>query len=177
MRPVDRIQNMQEWQDGDSWRATIKSGPTLIKAYQVVTSTRGDPALDPVEWTLEGSIDGVDWTVLDESPDVDVPRERGAATQIMDELAHQQAANMAFRSAFLVEVLSNVLAFAWLLLGTYWVGLGSVDCVDSAPLLYYPSFFLVVIVWSFLGTMTIALVMSAVAMVAMGSRPSGPAPQ
>mmetsp|Transcript_58109 Transcript_58109/g.123403 ORF Transcript_58109/g.123403 Transcript_58109/m.123403 type:complete len:483 (+) Transcript_58109:57-1505(+) len=170
MRPVDRIEQQEEYQEDNTWRANFKGDPALVKAYQLITSSNGDPQLDPVAWTLEGSIDGVDWVVMDEAEGVDVPRARGAATALFDELEHQQFANVAFRSAFLAEVFSTLLSFAWLVMGTAWVGMGSVDCVDSAPWLFYPSYLLVVVIWSFLGTVTIALILSAVAVVVMGSR-------
>lgn len=47
---------------------------------------------------------------------------------------------------------------------------GTEACVDSAPHLWYWSYFLVVVMWSSLGTVTIGLIACAVAMIMVGSK-------
>ena len=70
------------------------------------------------------------------------------------------------------------------LAGTSWVSAGTEACVDSAPYLWYWSYFLVVVMWSSLGTVTIGLIaprahfvalppqVCAVAMIMVGSKSS-----
>jgi len=171
--PLDRAQGAER-KDGAVWHMTAdRSGPQLVTGYHLITHSTAAAKYDPVSWTLEGSSDGVEWRVLDEAVDQEIPQARNAATVIMDDLSHLEDATSAFRSAFLLDVAANGLAFAWLVAGTAWVSAGTDTCVDSAPLLWCSSYLLVVIVWSFLGTVTIGLIVSAVAMVLLGARPPG----
>merc|ERR1712217_185052 len=127
---------------------------------------------DPVAWVLEGSFDGVDWVVVDERDGVEMPRGRGVATELFEDMPHLDDATSAFRCGFLVEVMANIASFAWLVAGTAWVSLGTETCVDSAPYLWYPSYIIVVITWSFIGTMVVGIIVSAVSMVALGAKQS-----
>ena len=88
----------------------------------------------------------------------------------LEELLHLPDAQATFRQGFLAEVAACAGSFAWLLLGqpmvlkgscgagTSWVSKGTEACVDSAPYLWYWSYFLVVVMWSSLGTVTIGLI-------------------
>mmetsp|Transcript_90911 Transcript_90911/g.294182 ORF Transcript_90911/g.294182 Transcript_90911/m.294182 type:complete len:403 (-) Transcript_90911:76-1284(-) len=168
--PIERAY-VEERQEGMYWFATLKrDGAELVTGYQLVTHRTAAPGLDPVSWTLEGSADGVDWQSIDECEGQPVPRERGAATALFEDLLHLEDATSAFRGAFLLEVAANAAALAWLVAGTAWVSSGTETCVDSAPLLWYSCYLIVVTAWSFLGTMTIGLIVSAVAMIVLGVR-------
>lgn len=159
----------EERPENKHWFCSLKFDRVeLITGYQVVTASRGDVGKDPVSWVLEGSFDGVDWIMIDERERVDMPRERGAPTAVFEDMAHLDDSTSAFRSSFLLEVAGNAAAFAWLVAGTSWVSLGTETCVDSAPFLWYPSYLIVVLIWSVLGTITIGLIVSAVAMIVLG---------
>merc|ERR1712187_252625 len=147
--------------DGAEWRLKIMDQRELVTAYQLITDLAAQPACDPANWKLEGSLDGLDWVLIDESVGQLVPRERGAPTTIFEDLLHLEEATASFRSAFLAEVAANSGAFAWLVAGTVWVSAGTETCVDSAPWLWYSCYLIVVIVWSFMGTITIGLIVSA----------------
>lgn len=158
-------QCMQEPEgDGSQWAVRFDS-PELIAAYRIVTGT--NPATDPAAWVFEASNDGASWTRLDEATGQELPHARGSASEAFDELFHTEA-SCSFRAAFLVEVAAVAAAFAWLVVGTSWVGTGSESCVDSAPLLWYTCYLIVVSAWSLLGTVTIGLIVCAVAMVVLG---------
>lgn len=158
---------------GSFWQVSLRKEPLLPTSYQLLTHGSADPAQDPAAWTLEGSLDGMTWELLhqvDEEGHEEVPRIRSALTRAFEDLLHLEKATTSFRLAFLLEIVCNVASFAWLVAGTAWVGAGTETCVDSAPLLWYPCFLLVVGVWSFLGTATIGLIVSAVAMLVLGVR-------
>lgn len=69
----------------------------------------------------------------------------------------------AFRVGFLCELLANAASFAWLVAGTIWISSSTDTCVDSAPLLWYSCYLMVLATWSFFGSATILLIMGAVA--------------
>lgn len=152
--------------DGSRWAVRFDS-PELVAAYRIVTGAAGSTATDPASWVFEASNDGTSWTRLDEATGQELPRSRGTASEIFDELFHTEASR-SFRGAFLVEVAAVAAAFAWLVAGTSWVGAGSETCVDSAPMLWYTCYLIVVSAWSLLGTVTIGLIVCAVAMVVLG---------
>lgn len=152
--------------NGSRWSVKFDS-PELIAAYRIITGGGGSTATDPAAWVFEASNDGASWTRLDETTGQELPRSRGTASEIFDELFHTEASR-SFRGAFLVEVAAVAAAFAWLVAGTSWVGAGSESCVDSAPMLWYTCYLIVVSAWSLLGTVTIGLIVCAVAMVVLG---------
>lgn len=150
----------------------MRDGPTLVTSYSIVTASRAPANLDPVSWTFEGSTDGVEWDVLDEQEDVSVPAGRGQALpESIDELNSVYEAAYDFRTAWFAEVVATAAAFVWLVKGTGWVGLASNECLDAAPGLFYPSWLLVVLTWSLLGSVTMMLIISAVAVVVTGQKP------
>eukprot|EP00929_Paragymnodinium_shiwhaense_P009868 TRINITY_DN11424_c0_g1_i6.p1 TRINITY_DN11424_c0_g1~~TRINITY_DN11424_c0_g1_i6.p1 ORF type:complete len:471 (-),score=91.87 TRINITY_DN11424_c0_g1_i6:70-1482(-) len=139
--------------------------PTMVTGYALITSTDGSPQTDPVKWVFEGSNDGVNWEILDDAKAPQVPMTRGFLCERQDYLLHLEECASVFRGAWFVEVIATAIAFAWLLKGTAWVAAGSELCVDGAPSLYYFCYLIVVVTWSILGTCTMALIASAVAMV------------
>jgi hypothetical protein len=152
----------------------ITDSEEMVVGYQLVTHRTSNPATDPSSWVLEGSKDGRSWQLMDECSGEELPRARETATVLYEDLLHVGDSVSAFRSAFLCEVFATAVSFGWLVAGTSWVSMGTESCVDSAPFLWYSSYFTVVTVWSFLGTITILLIISAVAMVALGSKPPTP---
>jgi len=143
----------------------------MITGYQIVTSPRDSRDLYPTGWVFEGSHDGVEWELIDavDSDQVTVP-EPGGEYERFEELMHLEDSAAIFRAAFAIEVLANAAAFAWLVKGTMWVEAGAEYCPDGAPLLWHVCFIIVVLAWSLLGTVTMGLIVSAVAMVVLGVR-------
>eukprot|EP00403_Amphidinium_massartii_P009483 CAMPEP_0178417776 /NCGR_PEP_ID=MMETSP0689_2-20121128/24744_1 /TAXON_ID=160604 /ORGANISM="Amphidinium massartii, Strain CS-259" /LENGTH=371 /DNA_ID=CAMNT_0020039143 /DNA_START=197 /DNA_END=1308 /DNA_ORIENTATION=- len=152
---------------GKSFLVTLDSAE-VIASYQVISSN-GDVAKDPVAWKLEGSNDGLHWEPVDAAEEPDFPRARRQASALLEDLLHLENDN-SFRKAFWLEVGMTAAAFGWLMAGTSWVSASSEACIDSAPLLWVPSFVNIVFSWSALGTMTVGLIVSAVAMVAIGAK-------
>jgi len=146
--------------------------PERVSAYTLVTHRSASPDLDPVMWMFEGSVDGIHWELLDEYGDTSIPTARGSESVLMDNLADEEEVNDTFRSGFFLEQAFNIGAFAWLVTGTSWVSAGTDTCVDSAPLLWYSCYMMVVAVWSLTGTMAMVLIISAVAMIALGTKTS-----
>jgi len=178
---LDQFQNpvhkseTEERQENKHWFTSFKFDRVeLVTGYQVVTAERGDSGNGPVSWVLEGSFDGVDWVVIDERTNFDVPRQRGQPTIIIDDMAHLDEASTAFRSAFIIELVGCAASFAWLVAGTSWVSAGTETCVDSAPFLWYPSYLIVVLLWSMIGTIAVGLIVSAVATIVIGSKTEEP---
>lgn len=168
------IEGVQSDRDACHHRLVLSNGAAHISEYKVITHRTADPVFDPVCWTLEGSNDGIDWKVLDEINGAEVPLQRGAPTAVFDDLLYQGSPTQSFRVAFLTEVLATAASFAWLVAGTAWVGMGSETCVDSAPLLWWPSFVIVAANWSLLGTVSVGIILSAVAMVVLGAKSAPP---
>eukprot|EP00930_Biecheleria_cincta_P055470 TRINITY_DN4178_c0_g1_i1.p1 TRINITY_DN4178_c0_g1~~TRINITY_DN4178_c0_g1_i1.p1 ORF type:complete len:433 (+),score=57.40 TRINITY_DN4178_c0_g1_i1:51-1349(+) len=156
--------------EANYWFVQTREGPEPITGYQLITHRTAEPGTDPVSWIVEGSADGENWQVIDETDNENLPRQREKASQKYEDLDHIPDSVAAFRQGFIAEVGATALSFAWLILGTSWVSAGTEACVDSAPILWYWSYFLVVIVWSFLGTITIGLIVSAVAMIVLGAK-------
>lgn len=163
---------VDERHEANYWFVDIRGGPELVTAYQLITHRTEGPECDPVSWVVEGSVDGVNWQLVDQCNDETMPRQREAMSQQYDDLLHLPDAQAAFRQGFLAEVAACAGSFAWLILGTSWVSAGTEACVDSAPYLWYWSYFLVVVMWSSLGTVTIGLIVCAVAMIMIGSKSS-----
>jgi len=151
------------------WFTNIREYTDLVVGYQVVTHRFDSPATDPKSWKLEGSDDGRNWTLIDECEGEDLPDARGAESVKYEDLYHIPDAVAGFRQGFLLEVAACAVSFGWLVLGTSWVSAGTESCVDSAPLLWYWAYFGVVVTWSFVGTITIGLIVSAVVMVILGA--------
>lgn len=169
--PVDG-NSMAQQQTGSSWLCSLQNGGELVTGYQIVTHRTSPRETDPSAWTFEASMDGVTWQVIDDVDGHELPTARGTRSTHFDDLAHLEESTKAFRGAFLLEVVANAAAFAWLVAGTSWVSQGADVCVDSAPLLWHYCYLLVVLVWSFLGTITIGLIISAVAMIVLGVKSS-----
>lgn len=155
-----------QYKEGNNWMVQMIY-PTMISSYRVVTSASSPPASDPVSWQLLVSNNKRTWRLIDENYDPEVPTERHAGTDLFTDLLSLDE-DASFRQAFLAEVLANAAAFAWLVAGSAWIASGSETCVDSAPQLWYYCFILAVITWSGLGTVTIGLIISAVAMILLG---------
>lgn len=69
--------------DGGAWSDAnhrmgvfVFSHPVDLTRYQIQTSQQ-DPGMDPVDWTLEGSLNGTYWIPLDVRTAVTAPVERG----------------------------------------------------------------------------------------------------
>lgn len=156
--------------EANYWFVEIREGPELVTGYQLITHRTEGAECDPVSWVVEGSVDGVNWQLVDQCNDEPMPRQRESASQQYEDLLHLPDAQAAFRQGFLAEAAACAASFAWLVLGTSWVSAGTEACVDSAPHLWYWSYFLVVVMWSSLGTVTIGLIVCAVAMIMVGSK-------
>lgn len=141
--------------------------PVMVVGYQINTSMRAPPSNDPVDWTLECSNTGFTWELVDQVEGAPIPRQRNSASQFFDALLTVEE-NAAFRQAYVMEVIFSAGAFVWLVLGTSWVAKASDSCVDSAPPLWLYCYCLVVLTWSFMGTVTTGLIVSAVAMIILG---------
>jgi len=109
------------------------------------------------------------WRLIDErtEEDIDVPLTRETPTELIVDLTSINE-DASFRQAFLAELIATGTALAWLTIGSAWIATSSETCVDSAPELWYYCFLLVVATWSCLGTVTIGLIVSAVAMILLG---------
>eukprot|EP00930_Biecheleria_cincta_P022089 TRINITY_DN16187_c0_g1_i1.p1 TRINITY_DN16187_c0_g1~~TRINITY_DN16187_c0_g1_i1.p1 ORF type:complete len:164 (-),score=27.13 TRINITY_DN16187_c0_g1_i1:23-514(-) len=66
-----------------------------------------------------------------------------------------------FRRAFMLELGLLTLAFAWLAAGSVWCW-ESEDCMDRAPVLFWPVFSITVFVWSAIITTLSCLVLTTV---------------
>eukprot|EP00811_Abedinium_folium_P001072 NODE_10981_length_1316_cov_8.540791.p1 GENE.NODE_10981_length_1316_cov_8.540791~~NODE_10981_length_1316_cov_8.540791.p1 ORF type:complete len:332 (-),score=87.49 NODE_10981_length_1316_cov_8.540791:320-1225(-) len=152
------------------WTASFRK-PVLVESYQLVTS-QSAAQHDPISWCFEASNDCVKWTRLDYCHGITMPTARRAKTAIIGNLQHLSDGGP-FRKAFLAELAANAAAFAWLVAGTSWITAGSETCIDSAPLLWYTSFVTVVCAWSVLGTITIGLLISGLAIVLLKLRNAG----
>mmetsp|Transcript_40862 Transcript_40862/g.73814 ORF Transcript_40862/g.73814 Transcript_40862/m.73814 type:complete len:406 (+) Transcript_40862:85-1302(+) len=142
--------------------------PEVVASYRVISS-HGDAARDPIAWKLEGSNDGLRWDPVDSAEEPNFPTARGQQSALLEDLLHLEN-DSSFRKAYWLEVGLTAAAFGWLMAGTSWVSASSEACIDSAPLLWIPSFVNIVFSWSAFGTMTVGLIVSAVAMVAIGAK-------
>lgn len=158
--------------NGATWTIALPVG-VFITGYQIRTNRSGS-AQDPISWYLEASHDysNENWVFLDECSDQQLPAGRGVLSIRYEDLIHTEAATSSFKLAFLFEILANACAFLWLVKGTGWVSSGSYSCIDTAPSLWYFCYLIVVVLWSFIGTITIGLILSAVAMIVVGNRSS-----
>lgn len=155
------------------WRVTFDQ-PSLVTAYRLVTAQSAPRDLDPTRWTLEASTDGANWKLID-GPDNDlvVPSERGKPTSKLGDLLHLTEAPV-FRFAFVLEVLADLGALSWLMAGTSWVIAGSETCINSAPLLWWSSFFMVSVAWALVGTGTVFIIVGAVVTVIASTKSKRP---
>jgi len=172
--PIPRADASEVKDDEEAfWEVSLnnRGDPELITGYHLITHQTANIKYDPISWQLEASADRERWRIIHVIENKGLPSARGAETPTFDDLRHLEDATSAFRSAFLTEVFANAMSFAWLVAGTAWVSAGTDTCVDSAPFLWFFSYITVVIVWSFIGTITVGLIVSAVAMVLLGSRP------
>mmetsp|Transcript_42308 Transcript_42308/g.95216 ORF Transcript_42308/g.95216 Transcript_42308/m.95216 type:complete len:399 (-) Transcript_42308:40-1236(-) len=142
--------------------------PEVVASYRVISS-HGDAARDPIAWKLEGSNDGLRWDPVDAAEEPNFPTARGQQSALLEDLLHLEN-DSSFRQAYWLEVGMTAAAFGWLMAGTSWVSASSEACIDSAPLLWVPSFVNIVFSWSAFGTTTVGLIVSAVAMVAIGAK-------
>merc|ERR1712129_104440 len=159
-------ENIEQRQEGRYWYATIRTGPELLTQYRLATHRFQAPALDPVAWVLEVSVDGIDWKQVHncELAPRDIPVSRGQLSQhFFQHLETLDSANLAFRLGFLCELLANAVSFSWLLAGTIWLSESTDTCVDTAPLLWYSCYIMVLGTWSFFGSASLILIMGAVA--------------
>lgn len=163
---------MRVEQEESSWTFTL-SIPWFITGYQIVTNRTAGSQQDPMSWYLEGSWDGEDdtWILLDECTGQQLPAQRNAPSARFEDLAHISDATTSFRIGFVAEIFANACSFLWLIKGTGWVSAGIENCIDTAPELWYSCYLIVVLLWSFIGTITIGLIVSAVAMIVVGNRP------
>lgn len=170
-RRLERPLAVEEYKDGNGWRADLYEDPIMVSGYQVITHTSRNPGLDPVAWTLEASLDGETWTVIDQVDDADlVPRTRGKCTEVFDDLEHLNESIGSFRAAFLAEVLGCTFSLVWLCFGTMWLNMGTEQCIDETPYLWTSCFLMVIGTWSFVGTFIIGIIISAAVSVLMGSK-------
>jgi hypothetical protein len=163
--PINRA-NIEEHQEGRHWYATSRTGPELLAQYRLVTHRFHAPALDPLAWVLEVSVDGVDWKQVHtcEVPPRDVPVARGQHSKyFFEHLETNDGAVVAFRSGFVGELLANAVSLGWLVAGTIWLSESTNTCVDTAPLLWYSCYIMVLGTWSVVGSSTLFLIMDAVA--------------
>jgi len=154
--------------EGSNWMVTTQY-PQMISSYQVLTSQTMPPSTDPVTWNLLGSNNKKTWKLIDEQDHHDtnfIAQARNQACEMISDFTHQDDA--AFRQAFLAELIATSTALGWLTVGSAWIAQGSETCVDSAPELWYYCFLMAVTTWSCLGTVTIGLIVSAVAMILLG---------
>jgi len=161
---------IDQHQDGRYWYVTIRDGPELITQYRLVTHPTAEASLDPSKWVLEGSVDGVEWKSLHEFLATgEVPTNRGQSSRLFEGMeSHKAARVFAYRVGFLLELAANAASMAWLAAGTTWVGESTDMCVDTAPFLWYNCFIMLLVVWSFLGTVTLGTVVVAVGSVVFG---------
>jgi hypothetical protein len=166
---MDEADFVYRYQDGH-FMLDMERGRTMVTAYRVVTDRSADRSLDPISWVFEGSYNGIDWEVLDEQNNVNLPTARGAVGDHMDDMMHLNDSHTVFRLAWYAEVAATVASFVWLVWGTAKVNAGVVECIDGAPELYYPCWLLVVLTWSMLTTGSLLIIVSAVATVISGAR-------
>jgi hypothetical protein len=140
--------------------------PRCIGSYRILSGYVSSDN-DPVSWQLVGSNNGTRWRLIDEVEDGQVPLARRAPSPMLTELVSMME-DASFRQAFLAELIASGGSLAWLTLGSGWIAMSSESCVDSAPELWYYCFMMAVTTWSCLGTVTIGLIVSAVAMIALG---------
>jgi len=162
--PIHQSVEVEQYQDGRYWYVTIKNGPVLITQYRLITHPTSAPSLDPSKWVLEGSVDGIEWKKLHAfRAMVEIPMRRSQSSPSFEDMEdHTAAIVFAHRVGFLLELAANAASLAWLAVGTSWVGASSDVCVDTAPLLWHSSFIVLLVVWSFLGTVTLSTVLCAV---------------
>lgn len=177
--PHQQVEEVEDTTDGSIWYATLESAD-LVSGYAIRTHESANPSNDPTGWTLEGSNDVFNWTVIDEMQsqegvflDFRVPTERQTWTAKIKRLAHLEDAHLSWRASFMLEMVFSVGSLAWLFAGTVWVNDGTYFCVDTAPWLWYPSFLMVTTAWSALFTGCFTIIVSAVAMLAMGAGGAG----
>ncbi len=73
-----------KWLDFNKGGAVIGfPAPVRVDAYRFATANDA-PERDPANWRLEGSDDGLRWTILDEAVNRGVPSERRAFTPVFD---------------------------------------------------------------------------------------------
>jgi len=148
--------------------------PRMISSYRLITSQSGVPGTDVVTWELYASNNGTTWKLLDEQDHHDddfMPLARETGTELITEMSG--LVDVGFRQAFLGELIATSAALAWLTVGSAWIAGGSETCVDSAPELWYYCFLMAVATWSCMGTVTIGLIVSAVAMILLGVKTPG----
>lgn len=155
-----------QFKEGNTWMVQMR-WPTMITSYRLMTSMTQPAANDPVSWQLSVSNNKKTWRLIDENYEPVVPMARNTGTALFTELTTLDE-DVSFRQAFLAEVMANAAAFAWLVAGSAWIAGSSETCVDSAPELWYYCFIVAVLTWSCLGTVTIGLIVSAVAMILLG---------
>lgn len=162
----EEMHEMQDGLDGSIWYVSLQH-EVMVPSYAVTTHASTDPALDPVSWTFECSVDGRRrWTVLDEmDEEVIVPTDRGESTDVIENLAHVEDAGLVFRIATMAECAASGASLGWMTLGTAWVSAGTDQCIDSAPWLWYPTFLIVTTTWSACISASSALIISAAAAV------------
>jgi len=140
--------------------------PKMISGYRITTGEK-DAKSDPVAWRLTASNNGRTWRLIHKVEDGRLPYNRSAESDFFSDL-NSLNEDASFRQAFLAELIASGAALAWLTLGSAWVAGSSETCIDSAPELWYYSFLMAVLTWSCIGTVTIGLIVSAVAMIVLG---------
>jgi len=153
--------------EGSCWMVTLNRFPRMISSYRIKTALSQDASKDPVSWQLWASNNNRTWRMIDEQDNGDVPQARGAPSRLITELT-SLTEDASFRQAFLAELIATGVALGWLTIGSAWIAGSSESCVDSAPELWYYCFLLAVLTWSCLVTVTIGLIVSAVAMIVLG---------
>lgn len=152
--------------EGNCWMVSLK-WPRMVSSYRIVTSRSLPAAHDPVTWQLYASNTKRTWRMIDEQDDGGVPMARDTPSELITDL-RSLSEDASFRQAFLAELIATGISLGWLTIGSAWIARGSETCVDSAPELWYYCFLLAVCTWSCLGTVTIGLIVSAVAMILLG---------
>jgi len=165
---IENVSPVEQIKEGSNWMFSAQY-PHMISSYQVRTSQTMPPSSDPVTWNLLGSNNKKTWKLIDEQDHHDtnfIAQARNADCEMLSDFTHQDDA--AFRQSFLAELIATSTALAWLTIGSAWIAQGSETCVDSSPELWYYCFLMAVTTWSCLGTVTIGLIVSAVAMILLG---------
>lgn len=163
----------QTQKQGNMYVNTFKY-PTMIGSYKIISAANSQgwsAENDPKTFQLVGSNNGRTWTLIDERIDGQVPVARNSPGPLYTDLTSLEE-DVSFRQAFLAELCATGAALAWLTLGSAWIARSSESCVDSSPEIWYWSFLMAVTTWSMLGTVTIGLIVSAVAMIALGVKTS-----
>jgi hypothetical protein len=164
-REIDGF-GVEAMKEGSNWMVRLK-WPRMVSSYRIITSRTDNAGKDPVAWKLFASNNERSWRLIDEQINGGVPTSRGVPSQLIVQLL-SLAEDVSFRQAFLAELISTLGALAWLTVGSAWIARSSETCVDSAPELWYYCFLLAVSTWSCLGTVTVGLIVSAVAMILLG---------